>query len=134
VHQAQLLLHAAGELAHRAVAEGVQAGHASTALALGEFGRHQAQAAEEVHVLLDGQVGVEVEAQALGQEADAVLDLLGAPFAVQQVPKTSTVPSSKASTPATAFIRLDLPAPSAPGRRSRRAHGQVSPSAATRLP
>jgi hypothetical protein len=45
---------------------------------------HQAQAGEEVDVLLDGQVGVEVLAQALRHQADAVLDALGRGVAVQR--------------------------------------------------
>ena len=76
-HQAELLLHAAGKFAGLAAAEGFHAGHAQQvrqdAPALG--GRHAEQVGIELHVFVDGEIGV--EAEALGHVADGVLDGLG---------------------------------------------------------
>jgi len=76
--QPQLLLHAARQLLHRAVRHLIEpCGGQQLALALGEVGfGHQAQAGKKVDVLFDRQIGVQVLAQALGHQADAVLDAL----------------------------------------------------------
>lgn len=71
--QAQLLLHAPGELLHPALREGPQPGglqqvaHAPLAAA----GRGAVEAGEELQVLPHGEGRIEVAAQALGHEGDA---------------------------------------------------------------
>jgi hypothetical protein len=71
--QSELLLHAAREVLHGPVAEPVEAGHPQQdPLALGEGRRrNHPQAREEVDVLLDGELGVQVQPEALRHEADA---------------------------------------------------------------
>ena len=70
--QAELLLHAAGELAYGARQERIQAGAVSQFVdAPPAFGGRMAeQAAEELQVLLDRERGVEVLAQTLGHVGD----------------------------------------------------------------
>src|SRR5712691_3422840 len=75
-HQSQLLLHAAGKFAGRALAERVHAGHAQQArgqlLALAPDDAEQIGI--EAHVFIDGQVGI--EAEALRHVTDLVLHLI----------------------------------------------------------
>ncbi len=76
-HEAQLLLHAAGELAGLAFAERLHAGHAQQfgqePLALGAGDAEEVGV--ELHVFIDGQI--DIEAEALGHVADRILNGLG---------------------------------------------------------
>ena len=92
--QAQLLLHAPGELFHGPAAERLQAGQAEQprlALGQGRIG-HLTHARQKIDVFLDRQVGIEVLTQPLGHEAEPGLDALGIGVAVNALAQHAKPP------------------------------------------